>query len=123
MLRIGLNTIGGLCVGLVLGAIIGGILGYSYVHFSYSQSPNGNPTEVEFYHFLVNGSSIFFAIACAVVGSAVGAPLGASIGAVAEVLAKRSKAVKTTSTNVVDLKSFAEQSDPPKSPNGRKFES
>jgi hypothetical protein len=114
MLRIGLNTIGGLCIGIVSGAIIGGILGYSYVQVNYSQSPNGNPTEKDFYHFIVSGSSIFFAIMCAGFGSAVGAPLGASLGAIAGPLAKRSNAVRTTSTIVKDLKSFAEQRDAPK---------
>jgi hypothetical protein len=123
MLRLGIHAISGLCIGIVLGALIGGILGFSHVHLNHPQSPNGNPTEVEFHNFLVNGSSIFLAIVFAGFGSAIGAVLGTAFGAVTSVLSKRNNATHSKSNSVRNLPGLAEQSDPPKSPVSREFES
>jgi Na+/glutamate symporter len=110
MLRFGLNTFSGMCIGIVLGMLLGGGVGYFYMHANYAEAPNGNPTEVAFYRLLVNGSSIFFGIVCAGFGSVFGAIFGASIGAVAGVLTQRNKATSKKSNNFNDQRSPAEPS-------------
>lgn len=80
MLRVALNAFSGIGMGLLIGAIVGGTIGYSYLWVNY-EPPNGNPTEVEFFHFMQSGLSVVLVVVGAVFGGGVGAAIGAVTGA------------------------------------------
>jgi hypothetical protein len=79
MLRFVINAMGGTGIGFLLGALLGGVMGFVCVSAGYS-APNGNPTEIEFFHFLQNGLGIVLAIVGAIFGGGIGAALGAACG-------------------------------------------
>jgi hypothetical protein len=86
--RAAIGGFGGAMLGLLLGGAMGGIAGFMWPHLG-QEPPQGNPTEQQFFHFLLDGIGVLVGLAGATIGGAVGAALGAAVVAAAAVKGRR----------------------------------